>query len=249
MDKNEAWRFPDGSQLSWTALNQMGMTPGDVGEIMRQMYRDPDTEAIRNLGLKGTSILKDDATQDANQDHLDELRETNERVLEQQRQEQGRLDEQRRMEQKMADEKFQEKKEAEERLAAEKRPQQDALNMSLLSLPLGLASFGLGLGLGKEVLQNVGGMMSGAVNSMNNPMMVASNNGGGLLAMARGAFDILGPGTDKDIQLKGPGLTSNFTPGAPAPEFDMAEGVAPNSPMKKMGMGLSGPSLMPPGMN
>ena len=244
----EPWKLPDGSQLSWTALNQMGMTPGDVGEIMQRMYRDPDPEALRNLGLKGTALLERAAETDNNTAFLEKQRQQNDQFNEERRQEQLRIDEQRRLSEQRQQEEWQKKKDAEEAIAAKSRPQEDALNARIIGLPLGLAGFGLTMGLGADALSVAGKMMSGSIAGMNSPMMVASNNGGGLLAMARGAFDLLGPGHDKDIILKGPGQTAAFTPGAP----EVKPELRPDSPERKqalgMAPGMAGPSLTPPGM-
>lgn len=244
----EPWKMPDGRQMTWQALQAMGCTPGDVGERMREFYFDPDPNAFQNFSLKGVEIIEDHKAGSENDSSFEAKQQEQKEFDDNKRLEEQRFTEERRLEQQRLDEKFREKKAMEDKLAAERRQQEEAANRGILGGMAGLMGFGLTLGLAPTALDAAGKAMSGSVNSLNNPMMVASNNGGGLLAMARGAFDIMGPGNDKDIQLKGPGMTANFTPGAPVPEFDMGEGMSPTSPLKKMGVGLSGPGMTMPGM-
>jgi hypothetical protein len=247
--KDEAWKFPDGSQLSYTALAQMGKTPGDIGEIMQQLFRNRNKETMENLGVKGTALLERTAETDNNTTFLDKQRQQNDQFNEERRQEQLRMDEQHRLAEQRQQEDWQKKKDADEAFAAKNRPQEDALNSRIMGLPLGLASFGLGLGLTRDALDSVGGRAADSVGGLNSPMMVASNNGGGLLAMARGLLGMDGPGAGKDFLLKGPHQTAAFTPGVPEPGMDMA---GPETPQRKQAFGMmpgmSGPGLNPPGM-
>ena len=250
MDRKEAWKLPDGSQLSYMALQEMGLTSGDIGEVMRQMYRDPDPEAMRNMALKGGALLGGRAEDKNDADFQQKMRENDERLNEEHRQEQQRTAEQHRQQEQQDQKSWQEKQDADAAYAAKNRPGADAENARIGWLPCGLAGFGLGLGLTGTALGAAGQAMSGSVSSMNSPMMVASNNGGGLLAMARGALGIDGPGNDKDIQLTGPNRTNVFTPGV-TPEIAMSTpAFNPNSPnpfSQKPGMGM--PGLTPPGMS
>lgn len=247
--KPDDWKMPDGRQMTWQALQAMGCTSGDVGDRMREFYFDPDPNAFQNFSLKGVEVIQDHKVSSANEEHVEEQRHEQTQFDENKRLEEQRLIEQRRLEEQRQQEAWQEKKDAEEKFAAERRPQEEAANARIMGLPLGLAGFGMTLGLGVDALNAVGGMVSPSVNAMNDPMMVSSNNGGGLLAMARGALNIAGPGNDKDFLLKGPNQTASFTPGAPAPEVDPDSPFRPSAPTRKIGMGMAGPGLTPPGMN
>lgn len=221
--KSEDWKLPDGRQLTWQALQAMGCTSGDVGEIMRQFYRDPDPGAFQNFSLKGGMVMKDQ-----------KVGSENESIFDERRREQAQLDE---------DKKLQDK------LAEERRPQEEAANNRIMGLPLGLASFGLGLGLTSGALSAVGGRIGGLTDAANNPMMIASNNGGGMVKALRNLSGMEGPGADKDILLKGPNQTATFTPGEPEPAPEMsAEGPMASAPGLSRKPGLSAPSFGPPGM-
>lgn len=242
MKKDDAlWKFPDGSQLSRTVLEEMGISSGNTRQIMLQLYQGRTAEIVNNMGVKGSQLLGDRAAD-----------ENGNLAAEERRQEQQRMDLAQQQEKSYAEMTWQEKKDFDQKMI-EKRAEDEKANANIIGVPMGLAGFGLGLGLTGTALNSVGGALSGSVAAMNSSMMVTSNNGGGMLAMARGAFDILGPGNDKDIRIDGPNRTAAFTPGAPPPAMDMnspLNPLNPNSPMNKnvFAMGPAGPGMTPPGM-
>lgn len=246
----EAWKAPDGRQLTWQALNQMGRTPGDIHEIMMNVYRNRDPSAMQDMSLKGVELLGTMAVDSANDEFMEEKQQEEQRFTEDRRLEQQRLDEQHRMDEQRQQEQWQAKKDAEEKMAQEKRPQEDALNNRIMGLPLGLASFGLGLGLTSGALQSVGNILSPSLSAMSGPMMVAGNDGGGLLAMARNALNVSGP-QGQDIAVMGPNNAMRFTPGEPmvaaAPAVAAPTPGADNPFQRQPGMSM--PGLTPPGMS
>lgn len=248
MDRKEEWKLPDGSQLSYMALQEMGLTSGDVGEVMRQMYRDPDPEAMRNMALKGGALLGGRAEDKNDADFQQKMQENDERVNKEHFEEGQRMAAQHR-EQEQQDQLSYEEKQRLDREMMEKRQMDEQANRNIMGGMAGLFGFGAVLGLAPTALNAAGQAMSGSVNAVNSPMMVASNNGGGLLAGLRGVLGIGGPGNDKDIQLTGPNRTNVFTPGV-TPEIAMSTpSFNPNSPnpfSQKPGMGM--PGLTPPGM-
>ncbi|MFN3827715.1 MAG: hypothetical protein ACK4NR_08850 [Micavibrio sp.] len=244
----EAWKAPDGRQLTWQALNQMGRTPGDIQEIMMNVFRDRDPSAMQNMSLKGVALLGTMAEDSANDEFFEQKRQEDIRLTEEQRLEAERQHKQFLIDEKREQEQWQAKKDAEEKMAQEKRPQEDALNNRIMGLPFGLASFGMGLGLGAGALSSVGNILSPSLNAMSGPMMVAGNDGGGLLAMARQSLNVSAP-QGQDIAVTGPNNAQRFTAGEPvvtpaATPTPAAPGV--NNPFQQQ-PGLNGPSLMPPG--
>lgn len=246
---SEEFKFPDGSQLTFTTLNKMGVTSGDIGEVMRQFYRDPDPEGMRNIGIKGAALMGDKAEQDHEDTQVQEAHQEDER-LNQQRQENER-----RLAKEAQDQRFfDEKREAEERrlqekIDAEKRAENEQANQNLLSGAGRLFGFAAVVGLAPAALSAAGDAMSPAVSALAGPMMVATNNNGSMLKAARGGFDILGPGGASDIRLTGPNQTAMFTPGEPLPGMTpsatpgMGPKVAAASPFDIKNPLMKGPSF------
>lgn len=238
--KPEEWRMPDCSQMTWQALQAMGCTPGDAGERMREFYFDPDPNAFQNFSLKGVEVVRDNKIGSANESVFDEQRREQAEF-----DENKRLEEQRLLEAKRQEEEFFKKKADEEKYARENRPQEEAQNARIFGMPFAIATVGLGMGLTGGALSAVGAKVGSTAEAANGSVMVASNSGGGMIAAMRSLMGMDGPGAGKDFLLKGPGQAVAFTPGVPEPT---PQAPAPQSPQRQMGMGMSGPSLTPPGM-
>lgn len=246
---DELWKFPDGSQLSRTVFEATGERPGDTLDMMRQMFQGRTLEIVNNLGVKGSQLLGDRASDANNEAFQKGLDEENKRTAEQQRQEQQRIASGMQQEKTYAEMTWQEKKDFDEKMI-EKRQQDEAANRNILGGMTGLLGFGAVLGFGSAALSSVGGAMSGPVSALNTPMMLTSNNGGGMTALARGAFDILGPGNDRDIRIDGPNRTTAFTAGAPTPEMGLNSPLNPLNPTSPMNRNMftMGPGMAPSGM-
>lgn len=247
MKEKQLWQFPDGTQLSRTALEAMGLSPTNTRQFMLQLYQNRSTAMMENPGEKLSATLRNrevDADNAAGQALDEERRQEQELRREAAHQDAVRQNDARAYQQMT----YNEKKEFEEKLA-EKRAADERANSNILGGMGGLMNWGLGLGLTGAALNSVSHMAGPSLSSIAGPMMLASNNRGGLLADLRGAMGIEQK-PDQDILLKGPGQTARFTPGMPeatpepaAPELSMEQrrpGIGP-------GMGPAAPS--PFGMN
>lgn len=246
MKEKEPWKFPDGTQLSRTALEAMGLSPNNTRQFMLQLYQNRSSAMMENPGEKLSATVRDreiDADNADGQQRDDELRAQQEQRREAAHEEAVRQNDARAYQQMT----YNEKKAFEEKLA-EKREADERANANILGGMGGLMSWGLGLGLTGAALSGVSHMAGPSLSSIAGPMMLASNNRGGLLADLRGAMGIeQKPG--QDILLKGPGQTAKFTPGTPE-----AEATGPNAPglsMEQRRPGISmGPAAPSPfGMN
>lgn len=227
MKQNEPLKFPDGTQLSRTALEAMGLSPTNTRQFMLQMYQNRDTAMLTNPTEKLSAEIRD---REMREDNLNDAQARDKRHEEQRLQQE---ETQRRMVenndarayQQMT---FNEKKEFEEKLA-EKREADERANANILGGFGGLMKFGLGAGLTVGALDAVSSMAQPGLSSLSGPLMVSTSGNGGLLASLRGAMGIeQKPG--QDIMLTGPGQTRSFTPGAPVvatPEFDSPAGINP----------------------
>lgn len=245
MKQKEPWTFPDGTQLSRTALEAMGLSPTNTRQFMLQLYQNRSTAMMQNPGEKLSATIRDreiDADNAEGQQRDEERRQEQEQRREAAHDEAVRQNDARAYQQMTYDE----KKEFEEKLA-EKRAADERANANILGGMGGLMSWGLGLGLTGAALSGVSQMAGPSLSSLAGPMMLASNNRGGLLADLRGAMGIEQK-PDQDILLKGPGQTAKFTPGTPEamPEPD-APGLSLQQRRPGIGMGPAAPS--PFGMN
>lgn len=246
MKEKEPWKFPDGTQLSRTALEAMGLSPTNTRQFMLQLYQNRSTAMMQNPGERLSATVRDreiDADNAERQQRDEDLRTQQEQRREAAHEEAVRQNDARAYQQMT----YNEKKEFEEKLA-EKRAADERANANILGGMGGLMSWGLGLGLTGAALNSVSHMAGPSLSSIAGPMMLASNNRGGLLADLRGAMGIeQKPG--QDILLKGPGQTAKFTPGTPE-----AEVAGPNAPglsmdQRRPGIGMGPAAPSPFGMN
>ncbi len=248
MKKNEPLKFPDGTQLSRTALEAMGLSPTNTRQFMLQMYQNRDMGMMMNPTEKLSAEVRDRQIRGDNVENSQENQGRHEEQQRRQEEAQRRMVENNdaRAYQQMT---FNEKKEFEEKLA-EKREADERANANIAGGFGGLMKFGLGMGLTVGALDAVSSMAGPGLSSLGGPLMVASTGNGGLLASLRENMGIeQKPG--QDILLKGPGQTANFTPGAPAPE---APGIdAPGMGPQQRQPGLMGMNMLKPptpfGMN
>ena len=205
--------FPDGRQFTAFALTEMGLTPGDLGDYMKQL-------------LKNSALLAGGMVKAAPAAERNEERDQHQRAEEKDRLEAKRLDDQRREEEKrletarMAEQqRLEEKRLEDKRLAdadaAKNRPQEDKLNMQIATLPFRLGVGMEMLGFGGGVLGAMGQLVS-PMNGLGGQMMMTTNNNGALLADVREV-------------LKHPARTDDMqaTAGGPQP---IIPGLAPASP-------------------
>ncbi len=245
MKEKQPWAFPDGTQLSRTALEAMGLSPNNTRQFMLQLYQNRSMAMMENPSEKLSATLRNrevGADNAENQARDEERRQEQEQRREAAQQEAVRQNDARAYQQMT----YNEKKEFEERLA-EKRAADERANANILGGMGGLMSWGLGLGLTGSALSSVSHMVGPSLSSIAGPMMLASNNRGGLLADLRGAMGFEQK-PDQDILLKGPGQTAKFTPGTPeatpepgAPGLSLDQqrrpGIGPG-----IGMGPAAPS-------
>lgn len=244
MKEQDPWKFPDGTQLSRTALEAMGLSPNNTREFMLQLYQNRSTAMFQNPAERLSATLRDNEvdSDNANAHQRDEqLRQEENHRREMAHQEAVRQNDARAY-QEMT---YNEKKEFDEKLA-EKRADDERANANILGGMGGLMSWGLGLGLTGAALSGVSHMAAPTLSGIAGPMMMASNNGGGLLAALRGTFGFTqNPG--QDILLKGPGQTALFTPGMPETSPEAGLSAELRRPGIGIGMGPAAPS--PFGMN
>ncbi|GEM_PF-7005818 len=217
------------SQLSHETLADMGISPSAA---LLQLARDAAIDDPENVGQAGARIagaeklnLKDENHAAGNHTlcHYEEKKaEDLAHFEEKQEQHQDWL------EQKQADDKFfQDQKMAEERFFEEKRmqemaaqrPAEDQANMNIAMAPIGMGLALLGLDLTVDAVNVAGGAMSGHVEKIGDPALIATNNGGVMTAEARAALEATPLGKDAAV---GPDGAKEFTPGAapdPAPQL------------------------------
>ncbi len=246
MKDKQPWAFPDGTQLSRTALEAMGLSPNNTRQFMLQLYQNRSMAMMENPGEKLSATLRNremGADNAENQARDEERRQEQEQRREAAHEEAVRQNDARAYQQMT----YNEKKEFEEKLA-EKRAADERANSNILGGMGGLMNWGLGLGLTGSALSSVSHMAGPSLSSIAGPMMLASNNRGGLLADLRGAMGFEQK-PDQDILLKGPGQTAKFTPGTPeaAPEAGASGPSLDQQRRPGIGMGPAAPS--PFGMN
>ena len=177
------WQYPDGRQLSYTALQNMCVegadgnvryfTPGDMRDIMDDIrYNSNRTVNGGNIQKLG-GMLSQQGEQQSDQILQQKQQE------EQKRQEDARQQDQKRQEQQRMDQQAAEKKQQEEAAwAAKHRPQEDAANRGIMMLPMMLAgALGFGGGLG-------GGLMRGGLGGLSEGLGGLGGGLGGLAQMS-----------------------------------------------------------------
>lgn len=207
-------------QLTWQALQEMGLTPGDAGEFMRQ--------AVKNSGMMagGESKIGRSAMEQGREDADDSF-------VKQQRENEERFEEQ----------KLQEAK------AAENRPAEDQQNARIMGMPMQMTGLLFGLGLSETAIEATGAILSPGLDKIDDQMMVISSRGdGGILDQARSDQGLHNTGP-QDMLVTGPGQTAPFTPGqTPALQPDAQPGgMGTMGAKQNMAAipGLSGPSFGP----
>lgn len=245
MKEKEPWKFPDGTQISRAALEAMGLPPTNTRQLMLQIYQNRDGNMMDNPAIKLSAMLRD---QEIKSDNVDEQQKQQETLEQQERQRTAAHEEAVRQNDARAYQQmtYNEKKEFDKNLA-EKREADERANANIFGGMKNLMNWGLGIGLTLGALNSVVGMAAPTLNSIGGPMMLASNNRGGLLSDLRGVM-----GTEQkqghDILLKGPGQTVAFTPGTPeavpepgAPKLSMEQ--------RRPGIGMEPAAPSPFGMN
>ncbi|PJB70644.1 MAG: hypothetical protein CO093_07285 [Alphaproteobacteria bacterium CG_4_9_14_3_um_filter_47_13] len=222
----------DGRQFSWNVLAEMGMTPGDMRDIMLDISRNGDLGlmAAQGMGLKGAST-SGHRTEEKHHGHgagyADEMKHRNEEFFEKKQEQQERWQAQKDLDQKVFEE-----KQAQQDHAAN-RPAEDAHTMRIGTLPLAFVGGLIGLELMEDAVNATGNILSPHGDALGGtPTMIASNNGGSLTSQAQ---NILGA-PQNNLLVTGPNQTQSPTLGQPAPTLQQS-GVTP-------------PSIAPiPGMN
>lgn len=237
MSKQEPFKFPDGTQLSRTALEAMGLSPTNTRQFMLQMYQNRDMGMMMNPTEKLSAEVRDREIKADNRQDAQGNQEFHEEQRRQQEEAHRRAVENNdaRAYQQMT---YDEKKEFEERLA-EKREADERANNNIMGGFGGLMSFGLGVGLTAGALNAVSSMAGPGLSSLGGPLMVATSGNGGLLADLRQTMG-LEQKTGQDLLLKGPGQTAAFTPGA-APDAPDMDPTGLGGPQQRAPSLMSGP--------
>lgn len=192
-------------QFSYNVLQEMGLTPGDIGEFMIAMRRNSGImSGFAQSGTKLGQTVEHDGEEKNAADSRDRQQDEDRRADDQRRDQERRFQEQRDLQRRQDDERRQEERQAEARRAAENRPAEDRRNMEIGMLPLQFAGFGMMMGFAPQALGAVGNMLSPQLSGLGSNMMVAGNAGGGLLTQALGA---LGLKSGLNVAVTGPNQT------------------------------------------
>jgi len=237
----------DGRGFAWNTLAAMGLTPGDMKDIMKEIFENGD-QMFLGQQAKGTTV--EERSHNIVTLDPEEARMEAERLEATQRQEEQRLETARLNQQQFDQKKWeqeqrdiaerQEQERLDEQHAARNRPAEDATNNRILEMPFLAAGALFGMYLGADAIQTAGAAMSPHVDSLPNPALVTSNNNGGMFAAALEATgNTVSPGVH--ALVNGPNMASVFTPGS-----------APDLGGDDMDMGFGGPKQQPgmiPGMS
>ena len=229
----------DGRQFAWNTLAEMGVTPGDMRDIMKELFENGDHMFLRQAA-KGTTVEERqhnlnnphsfEARREADEAHFEKKQDEHERWLERRQNDQRVFDEKRAFEEKLRQEDVSSRDEAPNRQA------EDALNNQYMAMPFLAAGTLAWMGLSETAVSTTGQALSPHAAAIGDSSLVTSNNGGSLLADARAALNVGAEGND--ALMTGPNLAFNFTPGQPLTAPELAPGMQPG--------GLQSPGLMQP---
>lgn len=227
-------------RFSNQALEDMGLSPSAamVFLVRDAVRNDPENASQAALKLAPSEAQDIEAERNNNsheaQQQQQERWEENQR-LQREQWEQKQWEQKQWAEEKRMSEERWEREQWEKEQAAQNRPAEDATNNQLLAMPFVAAGALAWMGLGTEAVEAAGKAMSPHAEALGDSTMMVSNNNGGLLADARTALGIAGPG--QDAIVTGPNQAFAFTAGtAPEPEEPaLTPGLQPGAPQAQIG--------------
>ncbi len=207
-------------QVTWQALRERGMTPGDIGQFLLQAIKNSGMTAGGEAKL-GRSVMEQGRDDSANA-HVKQ-QEENQKRFEEQKQQEAEI--------------------------AKNRPAEDALNARYMGMPLKMTGALFGLGLTAEAVKLTGEILSPGFDGIGDQMKVIGNTtDGSMLNEARQALGANNPAQQDEI-VTGPNQVTAFIPGQ-APQIGgsipgAVPGMDPRNPSMAAVPGMSGPSFGP----